>query len=220
MFWANIQVLGPSIYSRPPSRLSCRGSRTASPFRAWRPNCWSAHDRRLRAGGHRPVMRLVRDDLTVWRAAAAWMRYEAKNTATTSAERVCIEHADRKDFLHDPARTWKEVDWVAKRSWLTKKEDAQAVRQDLGRRLQELRLRGAQGRRRRRRRRQAEGRVWEIWSKSLNKVVWVGEGAKSARQGKPHLTWKGSSRVPARLFHGAAPHAGSRARHGVLQGPA
>jgi hypothetical protein len=37
-----------------------------------------------------------------------WLRYE-----TEGGQKVCIEHLDRKDFLHEPARKWAEVGWVA-----------------------------------------------------------------------------------------------------------
>jgi hypothetical protein len=80
----------------------------------------------------------------------------------------------------------EEVDWVAKRSWGTRKEWRKRFGKDSG--YKDLAYA--------KRKDDPEGAddgtlkaaVWEIWSKSLNKVVWVGEGAeKCLDSGAPHL---------------------------------
>lgn len=40
-------------------------------------------------------------------------------------ERTCIDYVYFKDFLWGPARTWREVPWVAKRTWQTHSEIAE-----------------------------------------------------------------------------------------------
>lgn len=47
---------------------------------------------------------------------------EDSNLPEITDERIAIDYVDRKDFLHDPARTWEEVRWVARRFWLPKSE--------------------------------------------------------------------------------------------------
>lgn len=49
---------------------------------------------------------------------------DATNTSLPSVtgEHISIDYVDRKDFLHDPARTWDEVRWLARRFWLTRAE--------------------------------------------------------------------------------------------------
>lgn len=189
MFWANVQVLGPSVYSRPPVPV------VVPRFKDRRPVPSAASELLERASlvtfeqeDIDQVMRLIRDDVNIQARGVAWVRYDTKD-----GERVCIEHVDRKDFLHDPARNWKEVGWVAKRSWLTEpemkkrfdgvppdklKDAAFEVRKD-------DREKGAADNR------QKAG-VWEIWSKAENKVVWITEGVDVVLdEGKPHLKLDG-----------------------------
>jgi hypothetical protein len=186
MFWANIQVLGPSIYSRPPVPVVVPRFKDRKPV----PRAASEMLERCTVVGFElqdidGVMRLVRDDLTVVARGAAWVRYESNEDG--KGQRVCIEFADRKDFLTDPARTWKEVDKVAKRSWLDKKAmkkrfkgvDAEVLAQ-------------ASYETRKDEHGEDDGikkaGVWEIWCKSENKVVWVTEGIEETLdEDKPHL---------------------------------
>jgi hypothetical protein len=118
MFWANIQVLGPSIYSRPPVPVVVPRFKDRKPV----PRTASELLERCTVVGFEMedidgLMRLVRDDLTVVARGCGWARYESDDDG--KGQRVCLEHADRKDFLTQNARVWKEVDWVAKRSWMT-----------------------------------------------------------------------------------------------------
>lgn len=187
MFWANIQVLGPSIYSRPPVPVVVPRFKDRRPV----PRTASEMLERCTVVGFEledidGVMRQVRDDLTVVARGAAWVRYETKD-----GQRVCIDHADRKDFLTEAARTWKEVGWVAKRSWLTKPEMRKRFRETSADAYQQAAYevrKDDHG--------EDDGKkkagVWEIWSKSHNKVIWVTEGVDVVLdEGKPHLTLEG-----------------------------
>ena len=193
LFWANIAVLGPSIYSRPPVPVVIPRFKDRNPLpRAaseMLERCTVVSFEHENVDG---VMRLVRDDLTVIARGCAWVRYETKTESDSLTERACLEHVDRRDFLHAIARNWKQVDWVAKRSWLTKAEarkrfkktsgDAYkdltyAVRKDENDGIDDNKLKAG---------------VWELWCRSQNKVVWVGDGCeKLLDEGKPHLTLEG-----------------------------
>jgi hypothetical protein len=187
MFWANIQVLGPSIYSRPPVPVVVPRFKDRKPI----PRMASELLERCTVVGFEledidAVMRSARDDLTVLARGCAWVRYDTKD-----GQRVCIDHTDRKDFLTPCARTWKEVPWVAKRSWLDKKAMRKRFSKTSGKAYQaaayELR-KDDQG--------EDDGRlkagVWEIWSKEDNKVIWVTEGVDVVLdEGKPHLELEG-----------------------------
>src|SRR5688572_16503209 len=107
MFWANIQVLGPSIYSRPPVPVVVPRFKDRKPV----PRLASEMLERCTIVGFEledidGVMRLVRDDLTVVARGCGWVRYESDDDG--KGQRVCLDHADRKDFLTQPARVWKE----------------------------------------------------------------------------------------------------------------
>lgn len=198
MFWANIQVLAPSVYSRKPVPA------VAARFQNRDPVVRVAADllERSTIVGFElevidQIMRQVRDDMVITARGTAWIRYEAAAKGNDFTQRVCIEHCDRKDFLHDPARTWKVVDWVAKRSWGTKKEWRKRFRAISGDAYKNLayekqvdEIEGANDG-------TLKAGVWEIWSRSLNKVVWVGEGAERCLDsGEPHLDLEGFFPTP------------------------
>lgn len=183
LFWSNIQVMGPSVYARPPVPV------VTPKFKDRRPLYRNASELLERAcvvsfdmADIDQHMLALRDDLTIVGRGAAWVRYESDD----DGERVCYEHVDRKDFLHEPARKWHEVDWVARRAWLTKDEmeerfgEDEAFHVDYQTRADE-KLSKAQ-----------KCGVWEIWCKSENKVVWVTEGYdKTLDEGEPHLRLNG-----------------------------
>lgn len=184
LFWSNIGVLAPSIYSRPPIPVviprfkdQAELPRTASEILERTVVVTFGQDE-----GIDYPMRLIRDDLVISGRGVPWIRYDTTNKK--KGKRVCIEHADRKDFLHGPARNWTEVPWVAKRSWLTQdaatarfkakaKDLDYAVRKDAKSDTDDQKQKAG---------------IWEIWHKEENKVVWVGEGCTTVlEQGEPHL---------------------------------
>lgn len=202
IFWANIQVIAPSIYSRPPVPVVVPAFRDQRPV----PRMASEMLERCAVTTFRiedidSVMRLLRDDMVRIGRGTPWLRYSTED----GGECVCIDHVDRKDFLHDPARKWKEVDWVAKRSWLTKtqarkrfvktsgdeyKNAAYAVRKDDDEE--------GDG--------QLKAGFWELWSKSANKVVWIAVGCeKLLDEGKPHLDLEGFFPCPRPAFSTVQP---------------
>lgn len=191
MFWANVQVLGPAIYSRPPVPVVVPRfkDRRALP-RVTSELLERATVVMFELEDVDSVMRLIRDDLTVLARGCAWVRYEAAGEYGSFSERVCIEFVDRKDWLSDPARYWKEVDWVARASYLTKKAMRKRFRKTSADEYQKAAYEERKdeetddGK--------LKAKVWEIWSKSQNRVVWVSEGCeKLLDDGPPHLTLEG-----------------------------
>lgn len=186
LFWANISVMAPSTYSRPPVPVvtprfkdDAELKRTASELleRA----CVVAFEKE----DVDSVMRLIRDDLVILARGVPWLRLEG-------TERVAIEHADRKDWLCEAARKWKDVDWVAKRSWLTKPEARKRFKATSGAAYKDLQYSV---------RKDAEADaddgaskagIWELWCKSRNVVVWVAEGSDVCLDSSaPHLKLEG-----------------------------
>lgn len=192
LFWANVQVLNPSVYSRPPVPVVVPRFKDRKPLiRVTSELLERSAVVTFELEDIDSVMRLIRDDMVILARGCAWLRYEAENGKDGYfSERVCIEFVDRKDFLHDPARTWKEVDWVSRASYLTKKEMRKRFKKTSGDEYQKASYED---------RKEDEtddgklkAKVWEIWSKSQNKVVWVSEGCeKLLDEGKPHLTLDG-----------------------------
>jgi hypothetical protein len=173
MFWANLEILKPSIYSRPPAPVVVPRFRTMKdlPRKASelleRTLVLTFEEADINA-----VMLQIRDDLATIGRGAAWLRFEE----TDGRLRNVIEHVDRADFLHEPARKWQEVGWVAKRAWLTRAEGMKRFgdpfaqvelknRRDL---LGEPDQGAYEG--------EKKAEIWEIWSRSRGLVVWVAPG--------------------------------------------
>jgi len=174
MFWANIEVLKPSIYSRPPVPV------VVPRFKDRRPVPRAASEILERAcivgfdcEDIDQVMRAVRDDLSILARGVPWCRYEVKE----GYQRACIEHADRRDFLHELQRSWKDVGWVAKRSWLSKDEmedrfkatsDDAYLEAEYSVRKDDKANGAADS--------ESKCGVWEIWNKREGDVIWVTPG--------------------------------------------
>ena len=182
LFWSNIQVMGPSIYARPPVPV------VTPKFKDRRPLYRTSSELLERAcvvsfdmDDIDQSMIALRDDLSIIGRGAAWVRYDS-----TDGDKVCYEHVDRKDFLHEPARKWSEVDWVARRAWLTKDEMEERFGEDASLEVD------YQTRREEKLSKAEKCGVWEIWCKSEDKVVWVTEGYdKTLDEDKPHLKLSG-----------------------------
>lgn len=174
MFWANMQVLGPSIYARPPVPVCVPRYNVRKPI----PTVASELLERatsyvFSAEDIDQTMRLVRDDVNASARGVIWVRDDDDDLG------LCIDHVDRKDFLHGLARKWGEVPWVARRSWPDrekarkrfKKKDAEGkfiIDQAYFQIDQDAKRLGATDST------QKVG-IWEIWHREENKVVWVTE---------------------------------------------
>lgn len=190
IFWASVEVIKPSVYSRAPVPVVTPRFKDRSPIKRvtaelLERSAVSAFE----LTDIDSVMLGVRDDLVIVGRGQPWVSYEDDGD-----EWVCVEHLDRMDFLHDPARKWSEVTWVARRAWLTRKE----MRERFSNRSGELYL-DANYSTRRDKDNNAYGAddhvekagVWEIWDKTRDKVVWVTEGCKKTLdEDKPHLKLK------------------------------
>jgi len=172
IFWANMEVLKPSIYARTPVPVVVPKFRN----RAELPRKAADMLERTLATSlaldeFDLTMKAVRDDLAINARGAMWVRYQAAEKEGAIDERVTFDHVERRDFLHDPARKWKEVEWVARRSWLTQKQgrerfgDAFLKAEFSEKAGQDDSYKG-----------EKKASVWEIWHKGQNLVVWISPG--------------------------------------------
>ena len=174
MFWANVEVLKPSIYSRPPVPVVVPRFKDRRPV----PRAASEILERACIVGFEledidQVMRMIRDDLAIQARGVPWVRYEVKD----GQQRACVEHTDRRDFLHELQRYWKDVGWVAKRSWLTTDQMKDRFKRDSGDAYLDAeytvrkddKQNGAADS-------ESKAGVWEIWDKNEGKVIWVTPG--------------------------------------------
>lgn len=175
VFWANLEVLKPSFYARPP--VPVVGPR----FKDRKPLIRHASELLERciitsytiADIHQ-TMKHLRDDMALTNRAVSWMRLDEYKEGE---QKVCYDHIDRKDFAHEPARKWEEVGWVARATFKTMEEMRARFEETSG---------NAYLRAEYEERKDDDGkvsdekkaRVWEIWSKTKNVVVWVTKGGE------------------------------------------
>src|SRR5207344_1860759 len=123
MFWANCEVIKPSIYAKAPVPV------VVPKFKDRRPVYQAASELMERCAVVAfdlaridELMKLIRDDLALIDRGVAWCRYETgkDSGAYYDTERVCIDFKNRRDFLHSISRNWAEVTWVAAASYLTR----------------------------------------------------------------------------------------------------
>jgi hypothetical protein len=192
MFWSNVQVLGPVIYARPPIPV------VVPKFKDRRPIPQAASEMAERCANVafdlsyiHSALKLVRDGVSLHGRGVLWCRHElGKNRRP---EKVCIEHKDRRDFLHSICRNWAEVEWVAAASYLTRREAKKRFAKyskdawdklDYKVQRDERDVGGMDDRER--------AKIWEMWHRTAGKVVWVAEGSEVLLDSaEPHLDLDG-----------------------------
>ena len=200
MFWANLQVLAPAVYTRAPVPVvSPRFSdRKPLPRRAA-----EVLERALitfteESGLHDDLIH-ARDDLVRSGRGALWLRWD---------DGVHVEHLCRQDFLHEPARKWKEVGWVARAAYMTAKElKARFKSVDLSKIDFAERPHGATTDSDFQARGPRKARVWEVWHKAENRVLWVSEDYEDVLDsGAPHMKVKGFFPCPKPVYGTVQPY--------------
>lgn len=210
LFWASLEILKPAIYAKPPRIVVSPRFKDGG---LTEKTTADLIERVLNSEFERSdvdqVMLELRDDLAIINRGVPWVTYENDDD-----KRVCIEHLDRKDFLHEPARKWSDVGWVARRAYMTKKQMADRFREHSGFAYQDAcfvvdRADKEDG--------STDGSekasVWEVWSKSDKRVYWVAEGVDVfLDEDEPHL-------VLDRVFPCPRPAYGTKQRRSLIPVP-
>jgi hypothetical protein len=145
LLWANIQTLGPAIYARTPTAVVGRRWKDDDPVgRVASEVLERALNFAVDSLDFSDVLLGLRDDFLLVGRGQAWVRYVPHlRTATPPApppdaegqvaddpepfevvdwEEAVVDHVCWDDFLHNPARTWAEVRWVARTVFMTREE--------------------------------------------------------------------------------------------------
>jgi len=196
LFWASFEILKPAVYSRPPqpvvAPLFKDGEAIMNVTAEMLERCAISVFKRT---GIDDVMLGARDDLIFAGRGPLWVRHEVEK----GKHAVCVEHKDRLDFLHEPARKWSEVGWAAGAAWLTRKEMRARFRRTSGdayQRAQYTLYRGRDDgdndRDLEKRAATRKAKVWEVWHKADSRVYWVTDGCDVfLDEGEPHLELSG-----------------------------
>lgn len=189
LFWSSMEILKPAIYAHAPVPA------VAPMFSDRRPlynTTAELLERVTTADFDRSnidqAMLSLRDDLAFTNRGQLWVTYESDDEG--GGQRACIDHLDRTDFLHEPARSWAEVGWVARRAWMTKTEMRKRFLKTSGNAYQRAKTEirrddkdngGADD--------SKKAGVWEVWHQRDNKVYWVADGVDVLLDSDPpHLT--------------------------------
>ncbi len=188
MLYANLEVVKPSIYSRPPQPV------VVPRFKDRKPVPRKASEILERAvvasfdteHVHETFLK-VRDDLALFGRGVCWQRYDIYTKRNETRECVKYDWVYRKDFLHEPARSRSEVGWKARGSWLTQEQGLARFKEnwkeisyiDSSDTADEYKV-------------EQKARVWEIWSKTENVVVWIHPNSTDVLDiAAPHLDLDG-----------------------------
>lgn len=173
LFWASLEILKVAVYSHAPApvvtpRFADRDKVATTASEVMERCLISSFER----GDFDQVMLGIRDDLVIASRGVPRVTYETDEKG--GGKRVCEEHVDRMDFLHEPGRKWAEVGWVAFAGYLTQREFKKRFpKADETKAQFNIRRDRADGQRVDT---AAKCKVWEVWHRADNRVYWVTEG--------------------------------------------
>ncbi len=169
IFWANMGILKPAIYSRPPKPEIAPRFKDRKPLpRRAAEILERAMISDIEADNLHDTLIEARDDLAMNSRGVVWLRMGERDEYQVPV----AEHLDRKDFRHSPCRKWSENTWVARRAWITRKQFKarfETVPPNVKFGSSDKPTEETQ---------KGKTAVWEIWHKDEGVVVWVAEGAE------------------------------------------
>lgn len=176
IFWANMEVMKPTIYAREPVPIvgSRFNDRRDLPRRAG-----EILERALSADNEaddlHDTLKLIRDDLCVNARGVPWLKMKERD----GGEYACTDHLDRQDFRHEVARKWREVTWVSRRSWNTKEECVARFKGTASpTALEQLVFEKQDFGKGQEKHGEKKAQIWEVWDKTKKQVIWVSEGVE------------------------------------------
>lgn len=177
IFWANMEVLKPSIYQRAPRPVvDTRHTDGGEVPRKAAEILERALAYDVEADALHETLIEVRDDLAIAGRGVAWVLDDGR----------CI-HVDRRDFVHEPARKWSEVGWIARRAWLTRERGVErfgdVFKQAKCEYVKDKNDSGNGDYRPT----DKKAQVWEVWSRADQSVCWVTEGIAEVLDEQPPL---------------------------------
>jgi hypothetical protein len=201
LLWSNIQTLGPAVLARVPSAVVGRRWKDEDPVGR---TASEALERALNFAidtvDFADVLMGLRDDFLLVGRGQAWVRYvphlktleppdaparppadgqvsdDPEPYEVVAWEEVAVDRVTWDDFLHNPARTWAEVRWVARVVFMTREELVARFGEEVGgvvpldhgpddgpdsEDLKEQWKKAA---------------VYEIWDKPSRQALWISKG--------------------------------------------
>lgn len=231
MLWANTEVLKPSIYARQPVPQVSRRFKDADPIgRVGAELLERSASYEVERMNLDAVLRCVRDDLLLPGRGTAWVRYEADiergpeteapqadaddaegygdeaDPGTINGQRVVVDYVPWRQFLHSRARTWAEVWWIGKISYM----DADAGEKRFGKAWKQQRVQLDHGTSDRNSKGgdddadhgiKPQATIYEIWCKKTGKVHFIAKVADGPLETiDPPLSFEGFWPCPRPVY--------------------
>ena len=217
ILWSNTQTILPMLYSRMPKPVierrfkdNDRVSRVASEM--WE----KATSTMIDLNGFNEAMKNSTLEYALYAQGCSWVRYKPTVQDVEIAimpgqppmveqqivyEEAIADFVRYEDFLYSDSRTWEEVDWVARRVFMSRKEGLERfgdvfkkVQLDQKQSTADTRLSNDSA--------YNKAIVYEIWCKPENKVFWVAKsyGQELLDEMEPPIKFDGFFPCPKPAF--------------------
>lgn len=212
ILWSNVQTLSPALYDRGPNPNIERRNQDDNDIGRVVSQVLERCDNYFVKTEHfDEVMRQVVLDRLLGGRGVAWARYcpvfgespqitssnDKEEPGELYSEDVCIDYVDRRDFGHNVARTWAEVDLVWRKAYLKRAELIKRFPQHGEHIPLDVKQSGDE-------KKSDEGKkacIYEMWSKSEKKVYWIHKDYSAILDVKPDpLGLKGFFPCPKPVF--------------------
>lgn len=208
VLWSNVQTIQPALYAKTANPSIQRRFRDKDPVGRWAATVLERCEAyELDAYDDDYHYRQCILDYLLPGRGQNWVYYKPTISGGTDLraqklEWECCEvrHIHWRDFLTNPARTWDEVWWVAKREYMTK-EEATAQRLDVSKLTFTDQKDDTSNDNINNQASTKKAAVWEIWSKTHGKVFFVSKLCPELLRpaGPPNLKFEGFFPCPRPL---------------------
>lgn len=172
VLWSNVETIKPALYAKTPSASIVRRYRDKDKVGRWAAIVLErCADYSLDAYDCDYVLRNSVQDYLLSGIGQVWLSYEPQFAeGQISWEHVKKKHLHYKDFLWEPARTWDEVKWASRRSFLRKSE----VKKRFPGKEKKLTFEDRKEERKEDKNlSQYQAAIWEIWDKTSGEIYFV-----------------------------------------------
>lgn len=182
-FWSSMEVLKPAIYAKPPKVVAKPRFSDASPTdKVVAELIERVVNSEFERGNVDLHLKECRDDLALLNRGVL--------RVTLEGQKICIDHVDRLEYRHEPVRYWHELGWEAFGAWLTEDEMKARFEKHSGDAYKRAGfISRKDGHDDENTDCSLKALVWEVWSKTDNRVYWVSEGVDVILdEGEPYIS--------------------------------
>jgi hypothetical protein len=187
ILWSNIQTIGPAIYARTPQAVVSRRFKDDDPLgRVVSEVLERALNYSLEEYDFDQRLVACRQDYLLTGRGTAWVRYEpvietqgasndgAEPMEKVTYERVPCDYVPYEDFLHNVARNWGEVRWIARKAYMSRDALVKRFGDKIGRAVPlDFGPKANSSGDEKRDEQVKRAVIYEIWDKDSKKAIWI-----------------------------------------------